>query len=489
MKLSKLIEQRETEVKGLADRIDTARARQTGITTEVRRQGRNELTTVETSEYESLRAQIDADEKRYDAAKADLAELQRADAEETRSDAAASQTVETPAARAATGDKVGSEGSTEQRGYDQQHRVTSEKRTYSRDSEQREGVSFINDLLGATLDRSNYDAAERLQRHMKEERVERGAKLTRAVGTGAFAGLTVPQYLTDLYAPAVAALSPFADACNKHQLPAQGMQLNISRITTPSATAIQSTENSAVQNTDIDDTLLTINVQTVAGQQVVSRQAIERGAGVEEVVMQDLMKRYATTKDATLLNQATTGLSAVATANAYTDASPTGPEFYPKILQAAAGSEAALLGMASVDLAVMHSRRWYWLQSQMTSTWPMLGQSGFPSQVAGLVNTQSKYGAGARGVLPSGLTVIVDNNVATNLGAGTNEDEVYVVPSDECHLWEDPSAPMFIRAEQPQVASLGVVLVVYGYLAYTFGRYPSAMQKIGGTGLITPAFS
>jgi hypothetical protein len=36
---------------------------------------------------------------------------------------------------------------------------------------------------------------------------------------------------------------------------------------------------------------------------------------------------------------------------------------------------------------------------------------------------------------------------------------------------------------------LGVVLVVYGYIAYTFGRYPSAMQKIAGTGLVTPAFS
>jgi hypothetical protein len=169
------------------------------------RQGRVELTTVETNEYETLRSQIAADEKRYDTAKTDLGELQRAAADEDSSDTAAGQTTQTPAARAAEGDKVGSAGAPEQRGYDQQHRVTAEKRTYSRDTEQREGVSFINDLLAATLDRSNYDAAERLARHMKEERVERGASsCTRAVGTGAFAGLTVPQYLTDLYAPAVA---------------------------------------------------------------------------------------------------------------------------------------------------------------------------------------------------------------------------------------------------------------------------------------------
>jgi hypothetical protein len=98
------------------------------------------------------------------------------------------------------------------------------------------------------------------------------------------------------------------------------------------------------------------------------------------------------------------------------------------------------------------------------------------------------YGSGPRGVLPCGLEVIVDNNIATNLGAGTNEDEIYVVPASECHLWEDPNAPLFIRAEQPAAASLGVLLVAYSYFAYTFGRYANGMQKVGGTGLITPSF-
>jgi hypothetical protein len=82
----------------------------------------------------------------------------------------------------------------------------------------------------------------------------------------------------------------------------------------------------------------------------------------------------------------------------------------------------------------------------------------------------------------------VDNNIATNFGAGTNEDEIYVVPKDECHLWEDPNAPLYIRAEQTKVASLGVLLVVYGYFAYTFSRYTNGMGKIGGTGLVAPTF-
>jgi hypothetical protein len=91
-------------------------------------------------------------------------------------------------------------------------------------------------------------------------------------------------------------------------------------------------------------------------------------------------------------------------------------------------------------------------------------------------------------VLPSGLGVIVDNNVATNLGTGTSEDELYVVPSTECHLWEDPSAPVFIRAEQPKAANLGVLLVLYGYFAYSFRRYTGGMAKVNGTGMTTPTF-
>jgi hypothetical protein len=90
-------------------------------------------------------------------------------------------------------------------------------------------------------------------------------------------------------------------------------------------------------------------------------------------------------------------------------------------------------------------------------------------------------------VLPCGLEVIVDNNISTTSGAGT-EDELYVVPATECHLWEDPNAPMFIRAEQPAAASLGVLLVAYSYFAYTFGRYANGMQKVNGTGLIAPLF-
>lgn len=370
--------------------------------------------------------------------------------------------------------------------YDQVARIGTEERTYRRDTDPY-GKGFLMDIA-RQFSFQDVEASSRLSRHMQEERVERAEYLQRSVGTGAFTGLTVPQYLTDLYAPATAALRPFADACNRHPLPDSGMSVNISRITTASSAALQASQNAAVSETNMDDTLLTVNIQTSAGQQTISRQAIERGSGIDDVVMQDLFNRVATNLDSTLLNQATDGMTNVATAVSYTDGTPSGAELYPKILGAASGVEAALLAMGKPNIAVMHSRRWYWLTSQMSSTWPMVNWTNIPVQSAGTANSSSSYNSGPRGVLPCGLEVIVDNNIATNLGAGTNEDEIYVVPSSECHLWEDPNAPMFIRAEQPAAASLGVLMVAYSYFAYTFGRYANGMQKVSGTGLVTPTF-
>lgn len=364
--------------------------------------------------------------------------------------------------------------------------VTNEARTYSRETDPY-GGQFARDIAVSFM-YGDTEARERLSRHMAEERVERGGLLERAGTTGNYAGLTVPQYLVDLVAPNAKAGRPFADACRRNPLPSEGMTVEISRITTGSSAAIQATQNSAVSSTDIDDTVLSIPVQTNAGQQDVSRQVIERTTGGEQIILEDLFRAYNTNLDSTLINQATTGLSAAATSVAYTDTTPTATELYPKLFQAASEVETALLDMDAADcFVVMHSRRWFWLNSNLSTAWPLVAQPGVPAQTGG-VNDGTPYGSGFRGRLVNGMPVVVDNNIPTNKGAGTNEDEVYVVAQSECHLWEDPQAPMFIRAEQTNVGSLGVKFVVYGYFAYTFGRRPHA-RVIGGTGLVAPTFA
>jgi len=390
--------------------------------------------------------------------------------------------------------------------YDNVGRVVSEARTYAAQRERgylnerdgraifragaKPGAQFERDVLSAYM--GDYEARDRLMRHQAEERVERSQYLQRAVGTTAFAGLTVPQYLTDLYAPAASAGRPFADAIaggpGAHLLPEQGMTVEISRITTSTSAALQSSQNASVSETNADDTQLSIAVQTAAGQQTVSRQALERSTGVEPIALDDLFRRVGANLDSTLINQASTGLTNVATSVTYTDASPTAAELYPRFQEAMAGVEGALLDQSTGEMiAIMNSRRWRWMQSQVGTSRPFVGQPGISAE-QGAMNYAVAYGRGYRGLLPDGTPVIVDNNVATNLGTGTNEDEIYVGDRGEFHLWEDPSAPMFIRAEQPAAASLGVLLVVYSYFAYTHARQTHS-RKIVGTGLVTPTWT
>lgn len=467
--------------------IATARTDRAALT-ELR--ARIDTTTPPTED--ELRAAVtrrDASDAAIDALSARIDELQRDLDREQAVDGLQSQPSDTiPAQRGVPYDRAG--------------RIGQEARTYRPDTD-RSGRQFIRDVQNVFSPGGALATAslERLTRHMAEEQVERAAYLgdrermaaidaasERAVGTGAFAGLTVPQYLVDLVAPLARNMRPFADAINRHDLPPEGMTLNLSRITTGTSVASQASENAAVSNTDIDDTLLTINVLTNAGQQTMSLQSVRRGTGTEDVTVQDLVRAYHTELDRRALYEAAIGLSNVATSITYTDATPTVPEAYPKFVQGVAQTEAAMLNMASGEnLAVMHSRRWYWLQQGLSSTWPLMAQPGILPQMLG-ANFAERYGDGVRGVLPNGTAVIVDNNVATNLGVGTNEDEAFTVDRTECHLWEDPQAPLFIRAEQAAAANLGVLLVVYGFFAFAHNRYAHS-QKIGGTGFVTPAFT
>lgn len=365
--------------------------------------------------------------------------------------------------------------------------VTREERMYDVENQKR-GVSFVADVVNAQL-RGDLDAAQRLQRHMAEERAE-GVEL-RDVGTGAFTGLTVPQYLTDLVAPPKRAMRPVADLARKLALPADGMTVNISRITTGTATAVQATENAGVQETDADDTLLTVDVRTIAGQQDISVQALQRSVGADAVIIADLQNAYHTVLDSQIINndgtsgthkgiRSTSGIVSVT----YTDGTPTAAEAYPKLFDLISQIQSGVFGGATH--LVMAPRRWNWFASQVGTSFPFLQPNNVSSVNVGGEISSNTYG-GVVGVL-AGLPVVLDGNIPTNLGAGTNEDVILGVTADELFLWEQPGSPLLIRAEQTAAGNLTVKLVVYGFSAFTAGRYPLAHGTIGGTGLVTPTF-
>lgn len=368
--------------------------------------------------------------------------------------------------------------------------ITREPRTYTADARGAGQTSFFHDVYAAKF-LGDPAATQRLGRHMAEERAERDATQFRDVGTAAFAGLTVPQYLVDMAAPLARAGRPFANnCCTTLPLPPDGMTFNISRTTTGSSTAIQAAENDAVSETDIDDTLLTINVRTVAGQQDLSRQVVERSTGADVLTTRDLLASYHTTLDSQILNGAgssgthlglrsTTSIIAVT----YTDATPTAAEAWPKLWDLQSQVQGGMfLGISHL---VMHPRRWGWFQSSIGTSFPLLAAGNRVTVQGGGIYTR-QYG-GVVGDI-AGAPVVVDANVPTNLGTGTNEDLIIGVTVEESILWEDPAAPVFIRADDVGSGNLTVKFVAYGYSAYTAGRYPGAHGTIGGTGLVTPTF-
>jgi len=88
-----------------------------------------------------------------------------------------------------------------------------------------------------------------------------------------------------------------------------------------------------------------------------------------------------------------------------------------------------------------------------------------------------------------GIPVVADANVPTNLGTGTNETAVIVGDFRESYIWEDNAgAPLYVRFEQPD-GNIAIRTVVFGFSAYTAGKYPTAFSAITGTGLITSTWA
>lgn len=360
-------------------------------------------------------------------------------------------------------------------------KVTSEEPTYHA----RSVNSFLADAISSEFN-NNYEAAERINRYNREITLEK-----RDVGTANFAGLVVPQYLIDLYANLARAGRPVADICRKHVLPAQGMTVNISKVTTGTAVGYQAAENDTATETNIDDTLLTVNVNTISGMQDVSKQAILRGANIEDVVLSDLISAYNTKLDYGILNGSgssgeptgmTTALTAVVT---YTDVSPTVKEMYPKIVDAIQRVQSAVF--AGPSHIIMHPRRLgFFLAAVDDQGRPLVvPNANGPMNAAG---TFSGLGYGQSGQYSMlGLPIITDANVTITNGTGTNEDLIYVVSADELHLWEAPQMPTYVRFEQPD-GKVAIRVVLFGFSAFTAARRPLAGAYIGGNGLVTPTF-
>lgn len=386
--------------------------------------------------------------------------------------------------------------------------VTHEPRTYRSGGEH----SFFADAWSTAASSGLYSAPaeERLRRHHQES-VREGEVTARAQSTGAAGGLVVPQYLLS-EAALVARQGRTAANIVRHQdIPEQGMSIVLPRGTGGATAASQAMENSTVSNTDETWQTLTIPVATIAGQADVSRQLLERGGsattGVDQVIFGDLAAAYAAELDRQIVNG--TGTSGQLTGILTQAGTTQEPAFttaitVAKFMSAVAKAQADVLSARymAADAIVLHPRRWAWLVSQTdTAGRPLVVPAGNgPMNVAGLMSDPAGNDLTATGPGVTrpvgwllGVPVFVDANVPTNLGTAA-EDVVTVLRTADAVLWETPDGqPQQIRFDQMGASTATVSLQVYGYTAFTCGRYPASIAKIGGNatagnGLITPTW-
>jgi len=360
--------------------------------------------------------------------------------------------------------------------------VRSEERTYSQHNQHER--SFLTDAWNGFHKRTDSEASERIERHMREVRLEK-----RDIQSSTLNGLVPPIYVLDQAAILARTGRPFANIVPSYDLPPNGMSVIATRVTTGTQANVQ-TELGAVAETDMVTTDITIPVVTITGQQDVSRQAVERGALTDQLVFNDLIAAYAERLDAqTLIGSGSAGqhrgLLNVSGIGVQTYSVTAISTFFSKL--AGNLNDVATNRLRPATVVIMHPRRWHALVAASdTSNRPLVVPAALsPWNAAAVGGTGSQEFVGT---IAGGLPVLVDANVPTNQGTSTNEDRVFVARVEDFALWEENGGtPRVFNFEQTQGPGI-IRLAVYGVSAFTAGRYPSGISQMLGTGLVAPSF-
>jgi HK97 family phage major capsid protein len=362
--------------------------------------------------------------------------------------------------------------------------VVSEPLTYERTPNRAGERSYFRDLIKA--DQGDMTARTRLQRHAREMTVER-RDLSSTDGVGG--EFVPPIWLMDEVIPVVRMGRQFANAVRQRPLPAGTDSVSIPKVLTGASVAAQA-DLGLVSETDPSTGSVSVGVKTLAGTVDISRQAVDRQPMFDDVIMEDLLADYDLRLDLQAISGSGSGANAKGVLSdssriqvTYTDASPTVAELYSKIADAT--QQILTNTNRSPDLIVMHPRRWAWATAASDTTGrPLIVPTGASQNAPG--NSTAITQLGPVGNL-YGLPVIIDANLPTNLGAGTNEDTILVLASQEVWLMEDTPVKTDVT-EAPGFKNLYVSLRAFNYFAFTSERLSKAVASIGGTGLVAPTF-
>ena len=358
--------------------------------------------------------------------------------------------------------------------------VISNEQVYRPDRPER---SYFRDLY-LSKTKGDREATDRLSGH---------ALATRDINTTDTSGgdFVPPAYLVNEYIAKARAGRITADLCSKFALPGGTDSINFPSITTGTANAAQASQNSALQETNLVTATVTAPVTTIGGIQDVSVQLVEQSPiAFDQVIFADLAASHAQAVGNAVING--TGASGTLegfvnadTVNTitYTDASPTAAETVAKIADGI--QQVATSRFLPADAIVMHPRRWYALASG--------GDGSQRPLVVPTAQAQNTFGTSGDVVAEGpagnilGLPVYLDPNIATNTGAGTNQDIIIISRFADAYLFEGtPKAEVF---RETLSAEATVRFRLYNFVAFSAERYVGVNTSIvSGTGLATPSF-
>jgi HK97 family phage major capsid protein len=352
--------------------------------------------------------------------------------------------------------------------------------------------SYFRDLFDSVTQR-DAGARERLNRHAAVANETRAIGNTNAAG-GSGGEWAPPEWLTNEWINLIRPTRITANLFKHETVPFGISSLNYPKLLTGTTVGLQTTQNTALSSTDPTTGFIQTGFATIGGKNVVSQQLLDQARNFDQVMLQDLAAAYGQqvgtqvftgTGTGTGTNAVINGLGAatIGSTQTWTQASPTVAGFY--------GQAGALLSqfltkrLMPPTCWVMHPRRWYWLESQVDTTGrPLVVPNGAAYNPLAIEN----------GVVPMGpvgtfhgLPVVLDPLVPTNLGAGTNQDIVYLLKTDDLVLLE--SAPQTQVFQETYSDSLGVLFRMYGYVATILNRHPESIGVLTGTGLVPPTFA
>ncbi len=348
----------------------------------------------------------------------------------------------------------------------------------------REGrASYFADLVTLARGFADPEARQRLELHQLEQR-----DLNRADGSGG--QFVPPAWVVGQYVGVPRPGRVTADLLDRRPLPAGTDSINIPKLVTGTATAIQPADNDPVQEVDVTDTVLTAPVRTIAGQQDVAIQLLEQSpVNFDEIIMRDLMADFSRRLNLQVLSGTGTAGQLLGLRNVtgietvtWTSASPTAVELQRRVADAIQRIMGALF--TPPNAIVMHPRRWAWLLTQNdASSRPLVVPDA--SGASNSLGSVSGTGEGRAGTF-AGLPVYLDASIPTNLGTGANEDVILVLNTAETILYESSIRTRVL----PEVLSgtLTVRLQIYGHVAQAT-RQAKSVAVITGSGLVPPAFT